>query len=76
MIKEIGSYFKSYPCPIRKRDLSNWALLSFSTPENSNYCIESKDYYRRDNFKLLEKLNKTELKKKGLLSNIPFNVCV
>ncbi len=32
------------------------------------------DYYRRDNYKLLEKLKKHELRKKGLLAEIPFNV--
>ena len=37
-------------------------------------CVEANDYYRRDNYRFLEKLQKVEMKKKGLLAQIPFNV--
>jgi hypothetical protein len=44
-----------------------------SVPEQG-YCVESKEYYRRDNFKLLERLESEELKRKGLLMRIPINL--
>ncbi len=46
---------------------------SFSTLPEQGYCVESKEYYRRDNFKLLERLENEDLKRKGLLIRIPIN---
>lgn len=41
-----------------------------------HYCVESKEYYRRDNFKLLERLENEELKRKGLFMRFPINLLV
>lgn len=75
MSRQVASYFRSYPCPARVKSIVSWAFLN-NVPESGNLCIESKEYYRRDDYKLLDKLNKIELKKKGLLANIPFNVSI
>ena len=37
-------------------------------------CMESKEYYRRDNYRLLEKLERDSLRKRGLLIQLPLNI--
>ena len=67
MSKQIKKYFTDC-C------FSGNAGNNASGAEVKQFCVESMDYYRRDNYKLLEKLKKHELRKKGLLAEIPFNV--
>ena len=38
----------------------------------TRFCVESKEYYRRDNYKIMEKMERMELKKRGLY-HIDFN---
>ena len=71
--KLIKEYFNFYKSTNQVETSSPWET---ATQSPFNLCIESKDYYRRDDFKLIDKLHKMEMKKKGLLSSIPFNVCL
>ena len=36
-------------------------------PLERDFCMESREYYRRDNYRLLERIEKEELRKRGLL---------
>jgi hypothetical protein len=56
------------------RLVSSGQKSGLSTLPEQGYCVESKEYYRRDNFKLLERLENEELKRKGLLIRIPINL--
>jgi hypothetical protein len=75
MIEELFAKLRSHLTLTKKTAAAlPRSKTQLSEPEIMPFCVESREYFRRDNYRLLEKLEKDELRKRGLLVQLPLNL--